>query len=167
MFVTKFRYYPVVMGIPCLRLHEVAIWFASNTSMFGSQYCTTHCLDAAVTVQGVTDDPMEPVYPERDVFEPQIRPQCPFLGNIGMLNRASLFRTVKKGRLTVLKALLSDINWAIEAKDVKESPQEQIVPEQYQEFLPVFSKVLADRLPPHCPGIDHEVQLKEGETATR
>jgi hypothetical protein len=30
----------------------------------------------------------------------------------------------------------------------------------------LFSKVLADRLPPHPPGIDHEVRLKEGKTAT-
>jgi len=26
--------------------------------------------------------------------------------------------------------------------------------------------VLADRLPPHRPGIDHEVRLKDGETPT-
>jgi hypothetical protein len=30
----------------------------------------------------------------------------------------------------------------------------------------VFSKVLADRLPPHQPGIDHQVRLQDGETPT-
>jgi len=65
-----------------------------------------------------------------------------------------------------LKASLYDINKAIEAKDLKECPIEEIVPEQYHEFLPLFNMVLADRLPPHRPGIDHEVQLKDGETPT-
>jgi hypothetical protein len=83
-----------------------------------------------------------------------------------MLHGASFFWTVKKGKLTVLKASLYDINKAIEAKDLKERPLEDIVPEQYHEFLPLFNKVLADRLPPHRLGIDHEVRLKEGETPT-
>jgi hypothetical protein len=38
------------------------------------------------------------------------------------------------------------------------------MPKQCHEFLPLFSKVLGDRLPPHRPNIDHEVRLKEGET---
>jgi hypothetical protein len=66
-----------------------------------------------------------------------------------MLNGASFFRTVKKGRLTVFKASLYDINKAIEAKDLKERPLEEIIPEQYHEFLLLFNMVLADRLPPH------------------
>jgi len=66
-----------------------------------------------------------------------------------MLNGSSFFRVVKTGRLTKFKASLYDINKAIEAKDLKESPLEEIVPKQYHEFLPLFSKVLADRLPLH------------------
>jgi len=66
----------------------------------------------------------------------------------------------------VCKASLYDINKAIEAKDLKERPLEEIAPKQYHEFLPLFNKVLADHLPPHQPGINHEVCLKEGETPT-
>jgi hypothetical protein len=83
-----------------------------------------------------------------------------------MLNGASFFRTVKKGRLKVFKASLYDINKAIEAKDLKECPLKGIVPKQYHDFLPLLNKMLADRLPPHRPGIDHEVRLKDGETPT-
>jgi hypothetical protein len=68
-----------------------------------------------------------------------------------MLNGASFFRTVKKGKLTVFKASLYDINQTIEAKDLKERTLEEIVPKQYHEFLPLFNEVLADRLPPHRP----------------
>jgi len=81
-----------------------------------------------------------------------------------ILNGSSFFRTVKRGKLTIFKASLYDINKVIEAKDLKERPLEEIVPEQYHEFLPQCSKVLADWLPPHRPGIDHEVRLREGET---
>jgi len=83
-----------------------------------------------------------------------------------MLNGSSFFRTVKKGKLTIFKASLHNINKAIAAKYLKERPLEQIVPEQYHEFLPLFSKIVADQLPPHRPGINHEVRLNEGETPT-
>jgi len=42
MFVTKLRHYPIVLGIPWLELHDVAIRFSSCTLTFGSQYCATH-----------------------------------------------------------------------------------------------------------------------------
>jgi len=80
-----------------------------------------------------------------------------------MLNGVSFFPTVKRGKLTMFKASLYDINKAIEVKDLKEKPLEEVIPKQYHEFLPLFSKVLADKLPPHRPNVDHEVRLKEGE----
>jgi hypothetical protein len=84
-----------------------------------------------------------------------------------MLNEASFFWTVKKGTLlTVFKVSLYDITIPIEAKVLKEHPLEEIVPEQNHEFLPLFNKVLAGSLPPHRPGIDHEVRLNPGETPT-
>jgi hypothetical protein len=164
MFVTKLGHYHIVLGIPSLRLHDVAVRFASNTVTFGSRYCLNHCQEAPVTVQAVTEDPPEPIYEEKKLWTADIRKPKPFRGSIVMLNGASFFRTVKQGKLTIFKASLYDINKAIEAKDFKEKPLEELVPKQYHEFLPLFSKVLADRLPPHRPNIDHEVRLKEGET---
>jgi len=37
MFVTKLGHYPIVLGIPWIRLHDVAVRFASNIVTFGSQ----------------------------------------------------------------------------------------------------------------------------------
>jgi len=163
MFITKLGHYPIVLGIPWLRLHDVAVRFTSNTVTFGSQYCVDHCQEGPVTVQGVTEEPPEPIYPEKKLWTADIRGQRPFRGNIVMLNGASFFRTVKRGKLTIFKASLYDINKAIEVKDLKEKPLEEVIPKQYHEFLPLFSKVLADKLPPHRPNVDHEVRLKEGE----
>jgi len=120
MFVTKLGHYPIVLGIPWLRLHDVAVRFASNTVTFGSQYCVDRCQDVPVTVQGVTEEPPEPIYEEKKLWTADIRTPKPFRGNIVMLNGALFFRTVKKVRLSVFKATLYDINKAIEAKDLKE-----------------------------------------------
>jgi len=35
MFITKLGHYPIVLAIPWLRLHDVAVRFASNTATFG------------------------------------------------------------------------------------------------------------------------------------
>jgi len=164
MFITMLGNYPIVPGIPWLRLHDVAVHFASNTVTFGPQSCTTHCHDTPVMVQGVTEEPLEPIYPVKDVFEPQMREQRTFWGNIAMLNGSSFFRMEKKAKVIVCKASLYDINTAIQVKDLKKHHLEEIVPEQYHEFLPLFRKVIADRLPPHRQGIDPEVQLRDGET---
>jgi len=166
MVVPKLGHYPIVLGIPWLRLHDVAVHFASNTVTFGSQYCTTHCHGAPVTVQGVTEEHPEPIYQAKAIYELQIRPPRPLQGDIVMLNGALFFRTVKRGKLMMFKASLYDINKAIEAKDLKEHPLEENIPKQYHEFLPLFSNVLADWLPPHRPGIDYEVCLKDGEIPT-
>jgi hypothetical protein len=72
MFITKVGHYPISLGIPWLRRHDVAICFASNTVTSGSQYCNTHCHDTSVTVQGVTEESSEPVYEAKEIFEPQI-----------------------------------------------------------------------------------------------
>jgi hypothetical protein len=119
MFITKLGDYPIVLGLPWLRLHDVAVRFASNTVTFGSQYCIAHCHDTSVTVQEVTEEPPEPVYQVKEIFEPKIRHLRPVRGDIVMLNGASFFRTIKKGRLRVFKASLYDINKVIEAKDLK------------------------------------------------
>jgi hypothetical protein len=103
MFITKLGHYPIVLGIPWLRLHDVAVRFASNTVTFGSQCCITHCHDAPVTIQGVTEKPPEPVYQVIEIFEPKIRPLRQCGGNIVMLNGAWFFRTVKLGDLQCLK----------------------------------------------------------------
>jgi hypothetical protein len=101
----------------------------------------------------------------QQIFEPQVRPPRPVSGNILIVPIASFLRTLKKGRHIVLTASAYDITNAIEKNDLKECLVLEVVPEQYYEFLPLFSKVLADRVLPHSPGIDHEVRLKDCETA--
>ena len=69
MFITKSGHYPMVLEIPWLQLHDVAVRFVSTTVTFGSQYCVTYCQDMPVTVQGVTEEPPEHAYKEQVIIE--------------------------------------------------------------------------------------------------
>lgn len=41
---------------------------------------------------------------------------------------------------------------------------EEIIPQQYHEFLLLVSQVLADQLLPDRPGIDYKLRLMQAET---
>ena len=56
-----------------------------------------------------------------------------------------------------------DIDQAFKNKESTEDEILASIPEAYKEFLPLFQKVNADKLPPHCPQ-DHSIDLKEGFT---
>jgi len=88
------------------------------------------------------------------------------LGNYSYTQWISLVQTNKKRWLTIFKASVDYINKATEVKDLKKRPLEEIVPNQYHEFLPLFCKIIADQVPPHRPSIEHEVRLKDGEWPT-
>jgi hypothetical protein len=145
MFVTKLGHYPIVLGIPWLRLHDVAISFASNTVRFGSSYCLSHCLSQPTEVQGIKED-----LPSR----PNV--------NISMIGAAPLLTLHKKKKLEVFSLSLYEINQALKASGEKVDPR-KVVPEHFHEFLHLFDKVKADQLPPHRP-YDHTIPLVEGTT---
>jgi predicted aspartyl protease len=57
LFVTKLGYYPIILGIPWLRRHDVCLRIAQNIVIFDSNYYLNHCLDDALHVQGTIQDP--------------------------------------------------------------------------------------------------------------
>ena len=88
MFVTKLGHYPIVLGIPWLERHDVAIRFSSRTLTFGSPYCTAHCnrIPTVVHADSLASRvaPKEPaVSAEAGVFEAQLStsPQPNFFQN--------------------------------------------------------------------------------------
>lgn len=122
MFITNLRHYLIVLEIPWLRLHDVAVRFVSNTVTFGSQYCINHCQEAPIMVQGVTEEPPEPVYELKNLWTADIKKPELFRGNIVMLKGASFFQTVTWEKPNIFKASIDNINKAIEANDLKERP---------------------------------------------
>jgi len=61
----------------------------------------------SVTVQGITEEPPEPIYsPCVVALEPKIRPQHPIQGNIVMRNASSFVGKPKAEKFEIIKALL-------------------------------------------------------------
>ena len=54
LFVTKLGHYPIVLGIPWLRHHDVHISFAKNTLSFDSDNCLRNCDPTAATTKGIS-----------------------------------------------------------------------------------------------------------------
>jgi len=146
MFVTKLGHYPIVLGIPWLRLHDIAISFASNTVDFSSPYCVQHCLDYPTKIQGISIDPPE---------NPDIK--------ISMIGAAPMLRLHRKQKLEILGLSLYEINQALDMDTPEKVKLQQVIPEHFHEFLHLFEKAKADELPPHRP-YDHTIPLKEGST---
>jgi hypothetical protein len=61
IFVIKLSHYLIILDIPWLKQHDVAICFTSNLVTFGSQYCLAYCNDRAVMVRGTSEEPPEPL----------------------------------------------------------------------------------------------------------
>jgi predicted aspartyl protease len=102
MFVTKLGYYPIVLGIPWLKQHDIAIRFASNLVTFGSQYCLAHCNDRAVTVRGTSEDPPETLAVNATPL------------SIAMIGPVLLTRQAKRNRLQIHAISLYEINKALD-----------------------------------------------------
>lgn len=80
------------------------------------------------------------------------------IGAVPFVRLADRARRASEG-YTVFAVTLQDIEKALASK-VTIDPREKL-PKEYYEFLDVFSKKEADKLPPHRP-YDHKIQLKEG-----
>jgi hypothetical protein len=150
MFVTKFGHYPIVLGIPWLKQHDIAIRFASNLVTFGSQYCLAHCNERAVTVHGTSEDVLEPLAANATPL------------SIAMIGPMPLTRQAKHNRLQIHAISLYEINKALD-QNKETNNISDIIPPEYHKFLLLFSEVEANKLPPHHP-YDHRIPLKEGFT---
>jgi predicted aspartyl protease len=150
MFVTKLGHYPIVLGIPWLKQHAVAICFVSNLVTFGSQYCLADCNDRAVTVRGTSEEPPESLSTNAAPI------------SIAMIGPVPLIRQAKRKRLRVNTISLYEIHKALN-QEWNDPEITDIVPPEYHKSLPLFSEVEANKLPPHRP-YDHCIPLKEDFT---
>jgi hypothetical protein len=71
-----------------------------------------------------------------------------------------LARQSRQGKpIEIFAASIADIDKMLQPKAVV-NPREKL-PAEYHEYLDAFSRVLAERLPPHRPGIDHKITLEK------
>jgi hypothetical protein len=68
-------------------------------------------------------------------------------------------------RLRISRVLLEDIEKALQLK--KHINPKDKLPKRYWRWLDVFSQQLADKIPPHQPGIDHKILLKRDQNSIK
>jgi hypothetical protein len=72
-------------------------------------------------------------------------------------------RRIKIENLKVYTVTLYKINKALGIKDRPGKPLEEVIPKEYHEFLPLFSKVVVETLPLYRP-YSHKIKSQDGFT---
>ena len=144
LLVTQLSDYAIVLGAQWLRRHDPLISWPQEEVKFTSSYCRMHCFDSSLT----TSKP-ETVKPTGNVTD------------ITMIGAAAYSTLARKPGYHIFAASMADIEKALEPK--KEVDPLTILPEEYHEFIDVFSRKESDILPPHRP-YDHKITLKDSSS---
>ena len=136
-FVTSLGKYPVVLGLPWMRRHEIQFDWSNDLLRFTSKLCTNHCMSPSASSY-VQDLPelASPEYPDPRLLVTTVTAQ------------------------SAAAALLSNIKKALAPKQFL-NPATKL-PREYHEFLDVFSHQDSNRLLPNR-AYDHEIILEEGK----
>jgi len=156
-FVTKLGQYPVVLGIPWLRLHDVMVRFADNSLTFGSKRCQLQCTPGKhdYRITGTTTPPRH--------LE---------ISAIGLAPYHLLARKSKETGDKCFALSLAGVNEALTTVTPTEPPPtaeeeltkiKQHLPQEYHDLADVFRKTAAAKLPPHRT-YDHSIEVEDGFT---
>lgn len=204
--VAKLGHYPIVLGVPWLKLHNPAINWSAQTMTFPSQHCRLHCQVPIPDIPALPEHPYLPsppscakvagIKPEeghrrsarnetslpasptpKSTPRGKNRTRTPYVKPPQELNTdfptgpkeplkepdvaiigAAAFRQAQKQGGTTYVVTLAEVSTSKEEKPVVHE-----VPVEYHEYLDLFSKEEADKLPPHRT-YDHEIPLEEGKT---
>jgi hypothetical protein len=145
-YLTSLGHYPLVLGIPWLNKHDVAINLAKNDIQFSSRGCLPdHAMVTPVLIKGLT--------PER--------------GNKICAISTMMFWCIINntnghyGNIEQFTLSLNEINTALQEPKDDNSNINAIVPPEYHHYLKIFENINADKLPPHLP-CDHKIPLEDG-----
>ena len=120
-----------------LKRHNPVIDWTNNTVTFGSGYCQAHCLQTRAP---------QPANPPVTTYK------------IAMISRAAFRLATKQEDFQVFLLAMSSTQESTDPVKHSDSPA-NLVPSQYHDFLPLFTKKEADKLPPHRY-VDHEIPLE-------
>ena len=164
LFVTKLQY-AIVLGIPWLAMHDVSVPFGSYTHQFDSKYCKNPCNlgKSPLPVPAL----MAPPASTSPVLIDQVSPSSTLVCRIGAGMKINLIAARAFAHLTnwhklqVRAILVRHVNLAINSLGTKKE-WKSLNPNEYHEFIDLFSEQAAEKLPPHWP-YDHSIPLLEGK----
>jgi hypothetical protein len=145
-YITSLGHYPLVLGIPWLKRHDVTINFANNDIKFSSAGCRPHrTMVTPVPIKGLTPEPRNKI--------------CA----ISAITFRHIINNANKcyGKVEQFALSLNEINTALQEPKDDKPDLKAIVPHEYHKYLNIFEKVNADKLPPHRP-CNHKIPLEDG-----
>ncbi|POS83395.1 hypothetical protein EPUL_003076 [Erysiphe pulchra] len=153
LLVTKLARFDIVLGLPWLRLHNPKIDWANDSILFENPQCAEHCLEFPTVIQAIQQNEIGKL--KRSLMTKTNEELHALTYN----DAESFVKSASKEILRIMAVSLEDIREALKEKP-EIDPLERL-PKIYHEFLSVFSKKDAERLPPHRPS-DHQIILKPG-----
>jgi hypothetical protein len=145
-YLTSLGHYPLILGIPWLKRHDVTINFTKNNMQFSSPGCLPHC--AMIT----------PV---------PIKGRTPEWGNKICAISAMTFQHIINnasrhyGKVEQFTLSLNEINTALQEPTDDNSNIKAIIPPEYHQYLKIFKNINTNKLPPHHP-CDYKIPLEDG-----
>ena len=186
-FLTKLGHYPIVLGIPWLRKHDVTTRWQQNSLSFSSSYYQEHCLysTAKRELQGITNVPSRPITLDGErsyshlnntmelasveflpglelgidaTKAPNFSPPASL--EIYAIGAVPFLSLAREKNTQVFSVSIRDIEKALAPK-IEINPK-TILPPEYHKFLDVFSHAEAQKLPEHRT-YDHKITLLDGK----
>lgn len=151
LFVTKLASFDLVLGLPWLQYHNPTIQWRDQILKFDKKICNGHSEHFPTVIHAVS--------PERVRRHRNSATSFNSFPNDKIHEINSFEDLVNTADSNIMAISIEDIREAL--KDKPNIDPSEKLPSIYHEFLPVFSKEEADKLPPHRPS-DHRILLKPG-----
>lgn len=150
---TQLAHYPIVLGLPWLKMHDPQIGFAEHTILFNSEHCQKHCNAPLrpAKIRALHDVPRK----TRPKHMP-VRPEGLKHQDIAAVSLSACSAYTRKN-FRLFTTTVEDIEAALNPKPEEEDPATKLPPE-FRDFAKVFSPKEAERLPPHRL-YDHDTKL--------
>ncbi|KAG0158110.1 hypothetical protein PDIDSM_5623 [Penicillium digitatum] len=141
---TQLAHYPIVLGLPWLKVHDPYVRFAEHSIEFNSDYCRRNCnipLRSA-KIQALHEIPVK--------SRPRNLPARP----------TGLEKRDIAAALAACAAYARNYAFALQTQTTHKTLTVSALPEEFRDFAEVFSPKEAERLPPHR-SYDHKMVLQE------
>ncbi|KAI0995758.1 hypothetical protein K3495_g12422 [Podosphaera aphanis] len=153
LYVTPLANFDLVLGLPWLRLHNSRVNWAEESITFDNASCKDHSEHFPVIEKAISEIQVRKRKEDTKLMLPKRTFQAKGCD-------AKPFEESSSGKICRIMAVtIEDIKEAVKEKP-RVDPSEEL-PKVYHEYLQVFSKDDADKLPPHRPS-DHQIILQPG-----
>jgi hypothetical protein len=160
LYATQLAHYPVILGMPWLKLHDPRVGFASHTFTFDSEYCQRNCNapERPTKIHALHDLPARarpPNLPDR--------PEALRQHDIAQVSLRACTAYARRN-YQMFEVTVEQLDRVLSApEDTNPEELTRLIPKELWEFLDVFSPKEAEKLPPHRQH-DHDIRLLEGKT---